>query len=150
MVSCSGFGLPMHAQLLRLFVTQTTPPATRAASADQHGTHRGRNRYFSSTHTTKEVPPLLHYSVWHLKHPRSLCLPAYLPAGSCHRRHTWGCACGPGPIRKGAHVCCSRSRDTGGVRLRDTSHLQPPRPGYRWLGFHAVVCTSTYFHHVSL
>ena len=139
MVSCSGFGLPMHAQLLRLFVTYmrawlvfltlvwsslsgswllswlrvmhryvkrrsnwacigkpkpeqetikgthaqetsayqrrpttqhaaqgsnppvralymqlakippthlTTPPATSAASADQHGTHRGRNRTF--------------------------------------------------------------------------------------------------------
>ena len=24
MVSCSGFGLPMHAQLLRLFVTHST------------------------------------------------------------------------------------------------------------------------------
>ena len=36
---------------------QTTPPATRAASADQHGTHRGRNRYHPSTHTTKDEAP---------------------------------------------------------------------------------------------
>ena len=36
---------------------QTTPPATRAASADQHGTHRGRNRYHPSTHTTKDEVP---------------------------------------------------------------------------------------------
>ena len=89
MVSCSGFGLPLHAQLLRLFVTdqrrpttqhaaqgsnpptgalymqlakiphthQTTPPATRAASTDQHGTHCGRNRYYPSAHTTKDEAP---------------------------------------------------------------------------------------------
>ena len=31
---------------------QTTPPASSAASADQHGTHRGRNRYHPSAHTT--------------------------------------------------------------------------------------------------
>ena len=36
---------------------QTTPPATRAASADQQGTHRGRNRYHTSTHTTKDEAP---------------------------------------------------------------------------------------------
>ena len=36
---------------------QTTPPATRAASADQHGTHRGRNGYHPSTHTTKDEAP---------------------------------------------------------------------------------------------
>ena len=35
----------------------TTPPATRAASAGQHGTHRGRNRYHPSTHTTKDGAP---------------------------------------------------------------------------------------------
>ena len=36
---------------------QTTPPATRAASADQHGTHRGRNRYHPSAHITKDEAP---------------------------------------------------------------------------------------------
>ena len=36
---------------------QTTPPATRAASADQHGTHRGRYRYHPSAHTTKDEAP---------------------------------------------------------------------------------------------
>ena len=33
---------------------QTTPRATSAAGADQHGTHRGRNRYHPSAHTTKD------------------------------------------------------------------------------------------------
>ena len=41
MVSCSGFGLPLHAQLLRLFVTRDTHSGThsnkesRPTSADQ-------------------------------------------------------------------------------------------------------------------
>ena len=37
MVSCSGFGLPMHAQLLRLFVTQKahSKAESRPTSADQ-------------------------------------------------------------------------------------------------------------------
>ena len=40
----------LHMQLAKIPHThQTTPPATRAASADQHGTHRGRNRYHPST-----------------------------------------------------------------------------------------------------
>ena len=36
---------------------RTTPPATSAASADQHGTHRGRNRFHPSAHTTKDEAP---------------------------------------------------------------------------------------------
>ena len=44
----------LHMQQAKIPHThQTTPPATRAASADQHGTHRGRNRY----HTTKDEAP---------------------------------------------------------------------------------------------
>ena len=36
----------LYMQLAKIPHTHlTTPPATRAASADQHGTHRGRNRY---------------------------------------------------------------------------------------------------------
>ena len=47
-----------HMQLAKIPHThQTTPPATRAASADQHGTHRGRNRYHPSTYTTKDEAP---------------------------------------------------------------------------------------------
>ena len=43
----------LHMQLAKIPHTQqTTPPATRAASAGQHGTHRGRNRYhLPSQHT---------------------------------------------------------------------------------------------------
>ena len=54
----------LHMQLAKIPHThQTTPPATRAASAEQHGTHRGRNRYHPSTHTTKdEAPGQLHCS----------------------------------------------------------------------------------------
>ena len=38
MVSCSGFGLPMHAQLLRLFVTQPLPrDDTRRGGRDVKG-----------------------------------------------------------------------------------------------------------------
>ena len=36
---------------------ETTPPASRAASTDQHGTHRGRNRYHLSAHKTKDEAP---------------------------------------------------------------------------------------------
>ena len=36
---------------------QTTPRATSTTGADQHGTHRGRNRYHLSTHTTKDEAP---------------------------------------------------------------------------------------------
>ena len=45
----------LYMQLAKIPHThQTTPPATRAASADQHGTHRGRNRYHPSAHTTED------------------------------------------------------------------------------------------------
>ena len=48
----------LHMQRAKIPHThQTTPPATRAASADQHGAHRGRNRYHPSTHTTKDEAP---------------------------------------------------------------------------------------------
>ena len=41
---------------------QTTPRATSAASAGQHGTNHGRNRYHPSAHTTKdEAPGQLHH-----------------------------------------------------------------------------------------
>ena len=36
---------------------QTTPRATSAASADQLGTHRRRNRYHPSAYTTKDEAP---------------------------------------------------------------------------------------------
>ena len=39
----------LHTQVLWFVRCHTTPPATRAASADKHGTHRGRNRYHPST-----------------------------------------------------------------------------------------------------
>ena len=48
----------LYMQLAKIPHThQTTPPATRAASADQHGTHRGRNRYHPSAYTTKDEAP---------------------------------------------------------------------------------------------
>ena len=48
----------LYMQLAKIPHThQTTPRATSAASADQHGTHRGRNRYHPSTHTTKDEAP---------------------------------------------------------------------------------------------
>ena len=49
---------PLCMQLAKIPHThQTTPPATRAASTDQHGTHRERNRYHPSAHTTKDEAP---------------------------------------------------------------------------------------------
>ena len=43
----------LHMQLAKIPHThQTTPHATSAAGADQRGTHRGRNRYHPSAHTT--------------------------------------------------------------------------------------------------
>ena len=48
----------LYMQLAKISHTyQTTPRATSAAGADQHGTHRGRNRYHSSAHTTKDEAP---------------------------------------------------------------------------------------------
>ena len=42
----------LYMQLAKIPHThQTTPRATGAAGADQHGTHRGRNRYHPSAHT---------------------------------------------------------------------------------------------------
>ena len=48
----------LHMQLAKIPHTQqTTQPATSAASADQHGTHCGRNSYHPSAHTTKDEAP---------------------------------------------------------------------------------------------
>ena len=48
----------LHMQLAKIPHThQTTLRATSAASADQNGTHRGRNRYHPSAHTTKDDVP---------------------------------------------------------------------------------------------
>ena len=48
----------LYMQLAKIPHThQTTPRATSAASADQHGTRRGRNRYHPSAHMTKDEAP---------------------------------------------------------------------------------------------
>ena len=45
----------LHMQLAKIpHAHQTTPPATRAASAGQHGTHRGRNYLLPSSFTSLE------------------------------------------------------------------------------------------------
>ena len=55
--------------------TSNHPPATSAASTDQHGTHRGHNRYHPSAHITKsEAPgqlPDARKLVWTLKRWRA-------------------------------------------------------------------------------
>ena len=64
----------LYMQLVKIPPThQTTPPATRAASADQHGTHRGCNRYHPSTHTTKDEAPGQLQAILHV-------YPGYAPA----------------------------------------------------------------------
>ena len=59
--AAQGSNPPIRALYMQLAMIphthQTTPPATRAASADQHGTHRRRNRYHPSAHTTKDEAP---------------------------------------------------------------------------------------------
>ena len=48
----------LYMQLAKIPHThQTTPRATSTAGADQHGTHRGRNRYQLSAHTIKSEAP---------------------------------------------------------------------------------------------
>ena len=45
MVSCSGFGLPMHAQLLRLFVTHTiTKDTAKQKQSQQHNVCAHKNK----------------------------------------------------------------------------------------------------------
>ena len=49
----------LYMQLAKIPHTHyTTPRATSAPGADQHGTHGGRNRYHPSAHTTKSEAPL--------------------------------------------------------------------------------------------
>ena len=67
MVTCSGFGLPMHAQLLRLFVTHTpthhshiTPhpvPSEHSTETHVRGTHHGHDKEPRSARTTETAAP---------------------------------------------------------------------------------------------
>ena len=52
--AAQGSNPPIRALYMKIAHThQTTPRATSAASADQHDTHRGRNRYHPSAHKLK-------------------------------------------------------------------------------------------------
>ena len=59
--AAQGSNPPIGARYMQLakipHTHQTTPPAISAAIADQHGTHRGRNRYHPSAHTTQDEAP---------------------------------------------------------------------------------------------
>ena len=67
---------------------QTTPPAASAASADQHSTHRGRDRYRPSAHTTKdEAPRQLSGACVCVVHPAQLRLSLQRDAVVGHMPH---------------------------------------------------------------
>ena len=59
--AAQGSNPPIRALYMQLankpHTHQATPRATSAAGADQYGTHRGRNRYQPSAHTTKDEAP---------------------------------------------------------------------------------------------